>query len=350
MSTDTSSYVGRPTHRTQRDASWSRAYGTFCYNCSKVLIFSMAMKGEKGVSFRTTYLPGENVGRNTSFGIDPGMGVPVAAYGDGEAIDIDLKEAFQGRLMRNSDHFIVAGVCPCGYKLQLGEFAHLVVPVIGESAGGVQFLPFRETGSLPRARKLKTTKVSSAATRANLAAAWAAAQGANFAVVDPTPPDYSTEAFLDARGVPRLQDAVEKLALLTEALLEDLAEAGVTLSRVNEMKKGREEEEEEEAELEWKEGRCVVVETTENVVCCAELTVVEEQALSNFLCSECMDSTVTFKNSAVLKMKRPGRVKEEDLENFLKHYDEAAGLAAIAAEEEAQAEATPAPPSKKHKR
>ena len=66
----------------------------------------MAMKGEKGVSFRTTYLPGENVGRNTSFGIDPGMGVPVAAYGDGEAIDIDLKEAFQGRLMRNSDHLL----------------------------------------------------------------------------------------------------------------------------------------------------------------------------------------------------------------------------------------------------
>ena len=98
--------MGYPTPRDLRDASWARAYGTFCYNCSKVLIFSIAMKGEKGVSFRTTYLPGERVGRNTSFGIDPGMGVPVAAYGDGDAIDIDLKEAFQGRLMRNSDHLL----------------------------------------------------------------------------------------------------------------------------------------------------------------------------------------------------------------------------------------------------
>jgi hypothetical protein len=147
-----------PAHRTQRDASWSRAYGIFCYNCSKVLIFSIAMKGEKGVSFRTTYLPGERVGRNTSFGIDPGMGVPVAAYGDGEATDIDLKEALGGRLMRNSDHLIVAGVCPCGYELQLGEFADLGVPVTGESAGGVQSLPAAraqaqdDEGSICRAR------------------------------------------------------------------------------------------------------------------------------------------------------------------------------------------------------
>ena len=110
------------------------------------------MKGEKGVSFRTTYLPGERVGRNTSFGIDPGMGVPVAAYGDGDAIDIDLKEAFQGRLMRNSDHllWLAAGVCPCGYELQLGEFAHPVVLVIGESAGGVQSLPAAKVSSVAR--------------------------------------------------------------------------------------------------------------------------------------------------------------------------------------------------------
>ena len=62
----------------------------------------------------------------------------------------------------------------------------------------------------PRARKLKTTKVSSVATRANLAPAGAAAQGANFAVVEHTPPDYRMEALLHSRGTGEVQTIVKR--------------------------------------------------------------------------------------------------------------------------------------------
>ena len=50
--------------------------------------------------------------------------------------------------------------------------------------------------------------------RANLAAAWAVAPGANFVVVELTPPDYRMEALLHSRGTGEVQTIVKKMTLL----------------------------------------------------------------------------------------------------------------------------------------